>query len=65
MQLDKMREAMSVIAEVRDSERLRQFISSGQDRKSCVNIFCVKNTLIYCLQPERLLLPQDLTFLAD
>ncbi|KAF8973501.1 hypothetical protein BDZ97DRAFT_1648272 [Flammula alnicola] len=31
MQLDKMREAMMVIAEVRDSDRLRQFISSGQD----------------------------------
>ncbi|KAH9486398.1 putative ubiquitin carboxyl-terminal hydrolase 2 [Psilocybe cubensis] len=31
MQLEKMREAMSVIAEVRDSERLRQFISSGLD----------------------------------
>lgn len=27
-----MREALSVIAEFRDSERLRQFLSSGQDR---------------------------------
>ncbi|KDR85578.1 hypothetical protein GALMADRAFT_53377 [Galerina marginata CBS 339.88] len=31
MQLEKMREAMIVIAEVRDSERLRQFMSSGLD----------------------------------
>ncbi|KAF8913232.1 hypothetical protein CPB84DRAFT_1888891 [Gymnopilus junonius] len=31
MQLDKMREALMVIAEVRDSQRLRQFLSSGQD----------------------------------
>lgn len=31
-QLDKMREAMLCIAEVRDSERLRQFITSGMDR---------------------------------
>lgn len=34
MQLEKMKEAMSVIAEVRDSERLRQFIYTGQDRTS-------------------------------
>lgn len=27
-----MREALSVIAETRDSERLRQFLSTGQDR---------------------------------
>jgi ubiquitin carboxyl-terminal hydrolase 25/28 len=32
-QLDKMREAMQVIAEVRDSERLRQFIATGRDRR--------------------------------
>jgi len=32
MQLEKMREAMMVIAEARDSERLRQFIAIGQDR---------------------------------
>ncbi|KAK2461522.1 hypothetical protein APHAL10511_005985 [Amanita phalloides] len=31
MQMDKMREALLVIAEVRNSDRLRQFISSGQD----------------------------------
>lgn len=30
-QLEIMREALSVIAELRDSERLRQFLSSGQD----------------------------------
>ncbi|KAF5385340.1 hypothetical protein D9615_001037 [Tricholomella constricta] len=30
-QLDKMREAMTVIAEVRDSQRLRQFLELGQD----------------------------------
>ncbi|KAF9469591.1 hypothetical protein BDZ94DRAFT_1151478 [Collybia nuda] len=30
-QLEKMREAMQVIAEVRDSERLRQFIATGRD----------------------------------
>lgn len=29
-----MREALSVIAEIRDSERLRQFLLSGQDRES-------------------------------
>jgi ubiquitin carboxyl-terminal hydrolase 25 len=33
LQIEKMREAMTVIAEVRESERLRQFLSSGQDRK--------------------------------
>jgi ubiquitin carboxyl-terminal hydrolase 25/28 len=33
LQIEKMREAMTVIAEVRDSERLRQFLSTGQDRK--------------------------------
>lgn len=38
MQLEKMREAMSVIAEVRDSDRLRQFISTGLDRTS-IDIF--------------------------
>ena len=27
-----MREALFVIAEIRDSERLRQFLSTGQDR---------------------------------
>jgi hypothetical protein len=32
-QIDKMREALSVIAEVRDSARLRQFLETGQDRK--------------------------------
>ncbi|KAF8628269.1 hypothetical protein AX15_004037 [Amanita polypyramis BW_CC] len=31
MQMDKMREGLLVIAEVRNSERLRQFIASGQD----------------------------------
>ncbi|KAF8641193.1 hypothetical protein AX17_000828 [Amanita inopinata Kibby_2008] len=31
MQMDKMREALLVIAEVRNSERLRQFLLSGQD----------------------------------
>ncbi|KAM6498575.1 hypothetical protein JOM56_006523 [Amanita muscaria] len=31
MQMDKMREALLVIAEVRNSERLRQFLASGQD----------------------------------
>ncbi|KAJ3575232.1 hypothetical protein NP233_g1222 [Leucocoprinus birnbaumii] len=30
-QLDSMREALTIIAELRDSERLRQYISSGQD----------------------------------
>ncbi|RDB19324.1 putative ubiquitin carboxyl-terminal hydrolase 2 [Hypsizygus marmoreus] len=30
-QTDKMREAMTVIAEVRDSERLRQFLDTGRD----------------------------------
>lgn len=33
LQMEKMREAMTMIAEVRESERLRQFLSSGQDRK--------------------------------
>lgn len=33
-QLDKMREAMLCIAEVRESERLRQFVTSGMDRRS-------------------------------
>ncbi|TFK41972.1 ubiquitin C-terminal hydrolase Ubp2 [Crucibulum laeve] len=31
LQMDKMREALLVIAEIRDSERLRQFLSTGQD----------------------------------
>ncbi|KAH6917099.1 ubiquitin C-terminal hydrolase Ubp2 [Coprinopsis sp. MPI-PUGE-AT-0042] len=30
-QMDKMREALGVIADVRDSERLRQFLQTGQD----------------------------------
>ncbi|KAF9446131.1 cysteine proteinase [Macrolepiota fuliginosa MF-IS2] len=30
-QIDTMREALSVIAETRDSERLRQFLATGQD----------------------------------
>jgi len=32
-QQEKMREALQVIAEVRDSERLRQFLELGRDRK--------------------------------
>ena len=39
LQIDKMREALTVIAEVRDSERLRHFLSSGQDRKYTM-FFC-------------------------
>jgi len=31
-----MQEAMTVIAEIRDSERLRQFIASGQDRTTII-----------------------------
>lgn len=31
--MDTMREALGVIAEIRDSERLRQFLLSGQDRE--------------------------------
>jgi ubiquitin carboxyl-terminal hydrolase 25/28 len=31
MQIDKMREALLIITEVRNSERLRQFLASGQD----------------------------------
>lgn len=37
--MDTMREALGVIAEIRDSERLRQFLLSGQDRECG---FCVK-----------------------
>jgi hypothetical protein len=33
MQTEKMREALQVIAEIRDSERLRQFMDSGRDRR--------------------------------
>lgn len=32
MQMEKMRDALQVIAEVRNSERLRQFLTTGQDR---------------------------------
>lgn len=32
MQMEKMRDALQVIAEVRNSERLRQFLATGQDR---------------------------------
>jgi ubiquitin carboxyl-terminal hydrolase 25 len=32
-QADKMREALTVIAEVRDNDRLRQFLKTGYDRK--------------------------------
>ena len=32
-QQEKMREALQVIAEVRDNERLRQFLQLGRDRK--------------------------------
>lgn len=31
-QIDKWKEALSVLAEVRDSERLRQFLITGLDR---------------------------------
>ena len=31
MQGEKMREALTVIAEVRDSQRLRDFLSTGRD----------------------------------
>lgn len=31
-QIEKMREAMQIIVEVRDSERLRQFFETGRDR---------------------------------
>jgi ubiquitin carboxyl-terminal hydrolase 25/28 len=33
-QTEKMKEALSIIAEIRDSVRLRQFIETGQDRQS-------------------------------
>ena len=33
LRIEKLREAMTAIAEVRDSERLRQFLSTGRDRK--------------------------------
>lgn len=33
MQAEKMREALSVIAEARDDERIRLFLGTGQDRK--------------------------------
>jgi ubiquitin carboxyl-terminal hydrolase 25/28 len=33
LRIETLREAMTIIAEVRDSERLRQFLSTGQDRK--------------------------------
>ena len=33
MQADKMREALNVIAEVRGSSRIRQFLETGRDRK--------------------------------
>jgi ubiquitin carboxyl-terminal hydrolase 25/28 len=31
-QVDRMREAVSVIAEMRDSDRLRKFLETGSDR---------------------------------
>ncbi|PPQ64283.1 hypothetical protein CVT26_002166 [Gymnopilus dilepis] len=52
MQLDKMREALTVIAEARDSERLRQFLSSGQDPGDI-------------LAPTRLDLPRGLNQLGN
>jgi ubiquitin carboxyl-terminal hydrolase 25/28 len=36
MQMEKMREALQVIAEVRNSERLRQFLVTGLDRMSWI-----------------------------
>lgn len=36
LQIDKMREALLVIAEIRESERLRQFLETGQDRRLIV-----------------------------
>lgn len=33
-QVDKMREAVSVIAEMRNSDRLRKFLETGSDRTS-------------------------------
>lgn len=32
-QAEKMRDALTVISEVRDSERLRQFLITGRDRE--------------------------------
>ena len=40
-----MQEAMTVIAEIRDSERLRQFIASGQDRTTPIT-WIYRNTLL-------------------
>lgn len=63
MQLEKMREALTVIAEVRDSERLRQFLSSGQDRAYCLQDFMCER-LIGCLQLVILLLQPGLICLV-
>lgn len=41
-----MREALAIIAETRDSERLRQFLTTGLDRKfSCGNFLCSEYSL--------------------
>ena len=36
MQMEKMREALQVISEVRNSDRLRQFLATGSDRMSWI-----------------------------
>lgn len=41
--MDTMREALGVIADFRDSERLRQFLLTGQDRESifiAISVIC-------------------------
>lgn len=38
-QIEKMKEAMTVIAEVRDSHRLRQFLELGRDRMYFLSFF--------------------------
>jgi ubiquitin carboxyl-terminal hydrolase 25/28 len=68
-----MQEAMTVIAEIRDSERLRQFIASGQDRTSIITWLSCNNFLTFfffwaagdIVAPTRLDLPRGLNQLGN
>lgn len=67
-----MQEAMTVIAEIRDSERLRQFIASGQDRTTIIIWISRNNFLTFffwaagdIVAPTRLDLPRGLNQLGN
>ena len=70
LQGDKMRDALSVIAEVRDTHRLREFLSTGRDSKSSLySLHAVTNCLRVSVEdtsPENALdMPRGLNQLGN